>query len=475
MENKSTKVGLAGLVAIVFGSMIGGGIFNIPQNMAASASLGAVILSWIISGIGVGLLVYTFKTLSEERSDITSGIYGYAKAGFGRYVGFNSAWGYWISAALGNVAFAVMLNDALGVFFPVLLKHGWQTIALGSGMIWFMNFISFLGTGKTSFLNTISTVAKFAGLVIVIGILIVSFKYDLLTKDFWGNAYHLDGLGSQIKSTMLVTLWCFIGIEGAVVIGSKAKKSSDVGKATVIGFLAALSMYVIISVLAFGIMQQPELAKLADPSSGALLEAAVGHWGLTFVNVAVIISVTGAWLAWTILVAEVPHDAAKDGVLPKLFVKENGNGAPTTALYISSIIMQIGMFSVIFAQDVYLAAIDIAGVMILPSYLLSAMYLFKGAKSKEILANSKKRTLAIAVGAITTLYCLWLVYAAGMSYLLMATIFYAIGIPFYRLAHKEEVKAGKKIYTKGERVIEIAIMLLAIVAIYMISTGAVSF
>ena len=342
MENKSTKVGLAGLVAIVFGSMIGGGIFNIPQNMAAQASLGAVIISWIISGIGVGLLVYVFKILSEERSDISSGIYGYAKAGFGRYVGFNSAWGYWLSAALGNVAFAVMINDALGAFFPVLLTHGWQTILLGSILIWAINFLSVSGANMT-FINTISTVAKFVGLVIVIGVLLITFKVSNLTTDFWGETYNLAGLGDQVKSTMLVTLWCFIGIEGAVVIASKAKKASDVGKATIIGFVTALLMYVLISVLAFGLMNQPALSKLADPSTGGLLEMAVGKWGLTFVNIAVLLSVSGAWIAWSILVAEVPHDAAKDGVLPSFFMKENKNGTPSRAMFISSGIMQAGM------------------------------------------------------------------------------------------------------------------------------------
>ncbi|AZQ65222.1 amino acid permease [Flammeovirga pectinis] len=475
MDSKSTKVGLGGLVAIVFGSMIGGGIFNIPQNMAAEASLGAVIISWIISGVGVGMLVYTFKTLSEERPDISSGIYGYAKAGFGRFVGFNSAWGYWISAALGNVAFAVMLNDAFGVFFPVLLNHGWQTIVLGSVLIWLMNFISLFGTEKTSFLNTISTIAKFIGLVIVIGILIITFKFDVLTTDFWGNAYHLEGLGEQIKSTMLVTLWCFIGIEGAVVISSRAKKTSDVGKATMIGFIAALVMYVLISVLAFGIAQQPELAKLSDPSAGALLGIAVGSWGATFVNIAVIISVLGAWIAWTILVAEVPHDAAKDGVLPSFFKKENKNGAPSTALFISSSIMQVAMIFVAFASDVYMAAIDIAGVMILPAYLLSSMYLLKGASLKQILNNKKNRKIAAFIGLLSTLYCLWLIYAAGITYMMTSFIFYAIGIPFYRLAHKEEIKAGKQIYTRNERLLEIFIIIMALVAVGMIATGQVSF
>ena len=96
--------------------------------MAASASAEAVLIAWIVTGIGMFFLAQTFKTLSESRPDITSGIYAYAKEGFGNYIGFNSAWGYWVSGAMGNVAFAILLNDAVGYFYPPLLDHSWMTI-----------------------------------------------------------------------------------------------------------------------------------------------------------------------------------------------------------------------------------------------------------------------------------------------------------------------------------------------------------
>lgn len=116
MADTSKKLGLGGLVAIVFGSMIGGGIFNISQNMAQGAGLGATLISWVISGVGVLFLVLNFKVLADARPDLNAGIYQYAKEGFGNYVGFNIAWGYWLCAAMGNVAFAVMLNDSFGEF-----------------------------------------------------------------------------------------------------------------------------------------------------------------------------------------------------------------------------------------------------------------------------------------------------------------------------------------------------------------------
>ena len=132
---KSHKIGLFGLIAMVVGAMIGGGIFDIPQNMAASSSLGAVLIAWVLTGIGMFGLAFTFKILAEERPDLSIGIYSYARAGFGKYVGFNSAWGYWIEAITGNVAYAVMLNDSFGRYFPILLKHQWPTVVFGIVLI----------------------------------------------------------------------------------------------------------------------------------------------------------------------------------------------------------------------------------------------------------------------------------------------------------------------------------------------------
>lgn len=472
MEDKSKKVGLIGLITMVIGSMIGGGIFNIPQNMAIHSALGPVLIAWGITGVGMLMLGYAFKTLSDQRPDLTTGIYAYAKEGFGRYVGFNAAWGYWISAAVGNVAFAVMVNDALGFYFPTLLNHGIETMIFGLVLIWFYNFVVLRGVEEATELNTISTIVKFIAILGIIGIMIAFFNFDMTKIDFWGEGLNLGSIGLQIKSPMLVTLWCFIGIEGAVIISARAKKTSDVGKATIIGFLVSLVLYMAICVLAFGIMKQPELAKLTDPSSAYVMKNSVGDWFIHFVNISILISVGGAWVAWTILMAQVPYAAAQDGVLPKIFARENKKGAPKAALYISSIVMSLFMVVVVTAKDVYMASIDIAGVMVLPAYVLSSMFLWKeSAKSNILKDKNKQRIKALLIGVFSTIYCLWLVYAAGLTYVLMSTIFYAIGIYFFYQAHKEDIKQGKKIFTVFEKVLAATMIIGAIISIVMMVKG----
>lgn len=475
MADNTKKLGLGGLVAIVFGSIIGGGIFNISQNMAAGAGLGATLISWVISGIGILFLVMTFKTLADLRPDLNAGIYEYAKEGFGNYVGFNIAWGYWLCAAMGNVAFAVMLNDSFGEFFPVLLRHGWQTVVFGSFFIWLMYFIVGRGVKAASAMNAVITVVKFAALALIVVILFIFFKVGAMEWDFWGHLSDLGSIGTQIKSTMLVTLWCFIGVEGAVVMSAHAKNSADVGKAGIIGFLLSLLLYALISILSYGILKQPELAKLNDPSVAYVLKTVVGEWAVTFVVLSVIVSILGGWIAWTLLCAQVPFTAAQVKILPKSFLKQNKQETPIYGLFISSIIMQVFMIMVVTAKSVYNAAIDITGVMILPAYLFCGLYLVKASYTGGLkVANRKKLLQYRLLGIVSTLFCLWLIYAGSLTLLLITSIFYLIGLYFYIVARKQNKVAGEKTFTGGERWLAWAIAVCSVIAVVLIATGKAS-
>ena len=81
-NNGGSNLGVLALAGVVVSSMIGGGIYSLPQNMAAGASVGAVIIAWIITGIGVYFIANTFRILSVVKPDLTTGIYMYSREGF---------------------------------------------------------------------------------------------------------------------------------------------------------------------------------------------------------------------------------------------------------------------------------------------------------------------------------------------------------------------------------------------------------
>ena len=478
-KKPSAGLGVLSLAAIVISSMIGGGIYSLPQNMAQSASAGAVILAWMITGIGVYFIANTFRILSVAKPDLTAGIYMYSRQGFGPYTGFTIGWSYWLCQICGNVGYAVITMDALNYFFPPHFAGGNNLASIigGSLIIWAFNFLVLRGIKQATIVNLIGTIAKILPLLLFILVMIFVFHSDRFSFDFWGEniigGKSLGSLSTQIKSTMLVTLWSFIGIEGAVVMSKHAKSSKSVGRATLLGFIGCLMIYVLLSVLPFGYMSQTELANIANPSTAGILEKIMGKSGAYIMNIGLLVSVLTSWLAWTMVTAQIPQAAAENGTLPKAFAKENEHHAPSVSLYITSLMMQLFMLLVYFSSNAWNTMLSITGVMVLPAYFSSCAYLWKLCEDHEYPTNiSIKRSSALIASTIGAIYALWLIYAAGLKYLLAAVIFIALGIPVYIWARAQS-NPNDKIFTKREFCFAMLLVALALVAIYALTTGII--
>lgn len=473
------KLNLFSMTLLVIGAMVGGGAFNLPQNMAQHAGLGAIAIGWLISGLGIFLLARTFQALADVRPDLTSGIYTYARQGFGKYAGFQIAWGYWLSSAFGNVGFAVLLMATLNYFFPPYFEGGntWLAILVGSGVCWIMNWLVLRGIKSTASLNVIGTIAKFVPILVFIAVLVVSLQAGLFTTDFWGSLSGnlADGasMGSvltQVKSTMLVTLWVFIGIEGAVVMSDRSD-AKTVSRATLLGFLMTVLLYVLISVLPFGVFSQAQLAAIAPPSMASILGSIVGKWGEYLVNAGVLISLLSSWLVWTMLLAELPWAAAKDGTFPKVFARTADNGAASFSLWVSTGVMQATMILVYFSDNAWNVMLSITGVMILPAYIGATGYLWRLLATGQYPATAKiRKAPALISSVLGTLYGCWLVYAAGLEYMIAGTIFFAIGNLVFIWARRENAP-GEPVFTRAELAVALILVALACIAVWMLFTG----
>ncbi|WP_219060954.1 arginine-ornithine antiporter [Pseudomonas sp. UMAB-08] len=471
MSQSPGKLRLGALVALVVGSMIGGGIFSLPQNMAASADVGAILIGWAISAVGMLTLGFVFQTLANRKPDLDGGVYAYAKAGFGDYMGFSSAWGYWISAWLGNIGYFVLLFSTLGYFFPIFGQG--NTLAAISGasvLLWAVHFLVLRGIKEAAFINLVTTVAKVVPLLLFVLIALFAFKLDIFTADIWG--FKNPDLGSvlnQVRNMMLVTVWVFIGIEGASIFSARAEKRSDVGKATIIGFITVLLFLVLVNVLSLGIMTQPELAKLQNPSMAAVLEHVVGHWGAVLISVGLVISLLGALLSWVLLCAEIMFAAAKDRTMPAFLKRENANNVPANALWLTNGLVQVFLIITLFSASTYLSLIYLATSMILVPYLWSAAYALllavRGETYENALAERKKD---LAISAVALIYAIWLIYAGGVKYLLLSALLYAPGVILFAKAKHE---AGQPVFTNVEKLIFAAVVIGALIAAYGLYDG----
>ncbi|MBV4504828.1 MULTISPECIES: arginine-ornithine antiporter [Pseudomonas] len=471
MSDSPGKLKLGALVALVVGSMIGGGIFSLPQNMAASAGVGAVLIGWAITAVGMLTLAFVFQTLANRKPDLDGGVYAYAKAGFGDYMGFSSAWGYWISAWLGNVGYFVLLFSTLGYFFPVFGEGNTPAAVIGASiLLWAVHFLVLRGIKEAAFINLVTTVAKVVPLALFALICLFAFKLDVFTADIWAvGTPELGSVMNQVRNMMLVTVWVFIGIEGASIFSSRAEKRSDVGKATVIGFVTVLLFLVLVNVLSLGVMTQPELAKLQNPSMAAVLEHVVGHWGAVLISVGLIISLLGALLSWVLLCAEIMFAAAKDHTMPEFLRRENANHVPANALWLTNAMVQIFLVITLFSNSTYLSLIYLATSMILVPYLWSAAYAFllawRNETYEQALAERKKDLI---IGGIALLYAIWLLYAGGVKYLLLSALLYAPGAILFAKAKRE---VGQPIFTSVEKLIFAAVVAGALVAAYGLYDG----
>ncbi len=455
------KLGFWGLTALVFGLMVGVGIYNLPQNLAAVANPASVCMAWIITAAGILPLVMAFKWLSDNYPQYNAGLYQYAQAGYGNYIGFNIAWGYWLCTAFSNVTYAVMLNDAFGAFIPSLLKHGAETVAFGSVLIWLMFFIVTRGIKTAKIVNTLLAIIKIAMIIFIITTFVILFDTSLFDA---GELCHWEldtPVTEQVKSTMMITLFCFFGVEGAVMMSARAKKASDVGRAGFAGFLISLVLYMSVSLLCFGLLSRPDLADLPDPSIAYILKETCGAWAYWFVISAVIVSLLGGWVAWTLVVAQVPYEAATVGILPSVFKRTNSHGMPMFGLFTSSIVMELFLIMVVMADDVYMAALHITGLMVIPCYLFTGLFLWKVAD------NIKIKGIAV----LTTAFCLWMAYAGGMLEMLMTSVFYLAGIFFYIKARKEVKTPSRPIFTSKEKILLVCIIFASVVSMMLLFQG----
>lgn len=475
MASGSThKFSLWTLMAMVVGSMVGAGIFSLPQAFGRATGPFGAMIAWSIAGVGMLMLAFVFQTLSRRKPDLDAGIYAYAKAGFGDYLGFLSALGYWSAACLGNVSYFILIKSTLGLFFPVFGDGNTLTaILFSSALLWFVHSLILRGVREAAAVNTIVTFAKIIPIFLFIVFVAFGFKADIFAANFWGGEdVSFNSVAGQVRATMLVTVFVFVGIEGASVYSRYARNRADVGIATLAGFLGVLCLLVLVTMLSYGIMLRPDLAALRNPSMAGVLQAAVGPWGAMFVSLGLLISVAGAYLSWVLLAAEILFSASKYDTMPRFLSYENKNGVPSNALWLTNIIVQTFLILTLFAQYAFRLALELTSSMILVPYLLVAAYGFKLAWTRETYdVDPAGHRGDFVRAAIALAYTAGLIYAAGAEHLLLSAVIYGPGTILFFIARREQ---GKAVFTPAEMIVFAAAALGAVIAIYAIVTGLIA-
>lgn len=445
MKAKDDKLGLWLLIFVALGSMIGSGIFNSPRDLISVANPQGTLITWVIGGLGALMLALVFVYLAARKPELKSGVYAYARDGFGDYMGFNSAWGYWSVGWLGNVSYLALffktLNDLLG-------EHALSPLTaflIGSAILWSFHAILMAGIREGAILNFIVTAAKLIPILLIILLGFALVRSDLFMVENWQHQLASTGGNTtpllQVKEAMAVVLWCFVGIEAASVLSGRAKSQRTVRLSIIISLLVVLSIYMLVTFIAMSSVPAHELAASETPLALVLERTAVGAAGGLVIRLGIMISVLGASISWILLSVETLYAAARDGVLPRVFQKTNRKGTPVNALLMTQCFTQLFLLSILSPRlnETYLAAITIATTLVLIPYLLSSLYAVKTAFS----LRKKESSRHLVIALLGTLYSLYVIYAVGIRYLILSVLFYGIGSLLFLRAKREQRKQPK--------------------------------
>ncbi len=435
-ENKRV-LGLWPLTTLVTGNMIGSGIFLLPASLAALGSIG--MLGWLITATGAIVLACLFARLSFMLPR-TGGAYSYCRAAFGNFIGFQVAFSYWIQTWVGNAAIALAFVGYLATFWPPLVDNPLYTFIAASSAVWVLTGINILGVREAGWTQIITTVLKLAPLILII---ILGIWYiepgNFLPFNRSGQSNFI-----AISSAATLTLWSFIGLEAATVPAGAAKNPQrDIPRATIIGTLIAALVYILSTIVVFGLLPNQSLISSNAPFADAGF-VVFGKWAAAIIAIGAAISCFGALNGWILVQAQVPYAAAEDKLFPRIFTRCNKHGSPIYGLIISSalvtFLLSLNINKSLVKQFTF--AILLATLASLVPYLYTAMAYFLVNRKQNEKVTVKHKQLFVFIAIVGFCYAFWAISGAEKDTVLYGMMLMFASLPLYAWIQWRNKHAG---------------------------------
>ena len=427
MRDKTAKIGLITATSLVVGNMIGSGIFVLPATLARFGSVS--VLGWIFTATGALILAQIFSNLSKIIVNRSGGPYVFAKEGFGDFIGFLVAWGYWISVWVVNAGIAVAIISALTVFFPELETNAVMAVTLGLGFIWLFTWINIKGVQTSGKIQVVTTILKLLPLVLII--VVGSFFFRL--ENF--PEFNISGQNDlqAFSAVATLTLFAFLGIECATIPAENVENPEKiVPKATMLGTTITTLVYILGTVVLFGIVPVDELMTSPAPFAEAGMIIG-GEYTSYFIAFGAAISAIGALNGWILIAGQLPMATAKDHMFPRVFKRQNQNEAPYLGLIIgsvlSSVIMLMNFTEGLVDQFEFIALLTTLTCLI-PYLFVAAAYVIITI-NKGFFRDTRFRVIVLSV--LGFVYSFWAIYGSGSETVFYGFLLLLAGVPFYVL------------------------------------------
>jgi basic amino acid/polyamine antiporter, APA family len=425
---KKNKMGLWTLTSLVTGNMIGSGVFMLPSDLARIGTIS--LLAWVFTACGALTLAIVFSKMSSLVPK-TGGPYIYAQVAFGDFIGFQTAYNYWIALWIGNAAIAVALIGYLCVFFPSLVNPVFGT-TLSIAIVWLLTIINIKGVRPASILQLITTILKFLTLL-----LIAIFGWWYFNPSFITKFFNLTNQSnfSAFSTAATLTMWTFIGVESASIpAGFVTNPRRNIPLATIFGTLIAAGIYITSSTALMGMLPPEVLAASTSPFAAAA-SLILGKWGELFIAAGAVISCFGALNGWILLQGQVPLAAAHDRLMPKFFAKQNKNKIPVGGLVISSFLI-----SILLLLTAKLNLIEQFRLLILIAAVTQLLAYFYTAVAEIIILPQKEKltfgnTMQLIVAGLAICYSFWAIFGSGKNIIFYVAMIFFSSVPLYTWIH----------------------------------------
>ncbi|MBC7461300.1 MAG: amino acid permease [Thermoleophilia bacterium] len=424
------SLGLWMATALVIGNMVGSGVFLLPASLA---SIGPIsIVAWVFTGAGAILLALVFGTLGRAYPR-TGGPYAYSRRAFGDFIGFQTAWGYWIAAWAGNAAITVAFVGYLSVFWNDLASNRALAAGVGLATIWLLTAVNAFGVREGGRLQLVTTVLKFVPLAVIGLVGLFFMKSGNFTPFSPGNSSVSDHFHA-ITTAAALTVWAFIGLESATIPAEEVKDPKrTLPLATIIGTVATTALYILATVAIMGMIPAAQLANSASPFADAARIAFGGSWDKVIAGVAMI-STFGALNGWILLQGRVPLAAAEDGLFPKRFAKVNGSsGTPVFGLVVSSMLLSVLMVMNYNSSlvDQFTQVILLATLTTLVPYAYSSAAQLQMLFTDRKLFDARRLTRDAVIAGLAFAFSFWMIYGAGTEVIAKGFLLMLAGVPVY--------------------------------------------
>ncbi len=467
---KNNKLDIIMLVAIGISAVVGPGIYNMPAETARQAGAFATIIAWVITFVGIMCLATVYKILADKKPGIKGGHFGYARDGFGDFIGGLVGWGYYITAIFTVIAAYIAISEVLVYFFEIFNggAHSVETVkfVINTCAIWIVYRLLTTGIEEVGFASIIAAICKIILLVIALFLVFTAFSEVNFTNDFFGRLREkeIGGIYKQVESLANVNVWLLLGFEVIGVLSARAKSMKDIGNATIITALFSLVFYVVITLGTLGVMPTKELSLLAYPSMGGVLGSIIGNSGEIIVYFGILISAAGSLIVWTSGAVEIGYQTAKEGLFIPYFGKETNN-IPKRSILATTIIIQIIVIAIYFYPKSYRAVYLTATSAALIPYLVSAMYSLKVILKEKSYKRDIDKTKDIIIATTSIVFVIWLIYSSLLVNVLYVMLIYALGVIIYMLSMKI---SKRKMFNENSAIAALIILVCGAFALYVL-------